>query len=376
MARTPPVALTLALVLGGATPAAAALDPFPGVEPDGPRHQPGSGLTLDAQLFAGYHASFFADDQTFNAFVLDRAELGTAWRGRDEVGAELRLEAVRSAGEGSLLGVDGDSLVLRVKRAWAFWGADLPAGLTLRLDGGLVPEPLITEVERTYALRGLAPLLAESGGLFDTSDLGAVLHLTAWDARLRLALSATNGEGRNAREQNEGKTIGATLGLTALRTDAGLDLVLFGVYRDGSVGVGRARDDRFGGGFALRHPDAGLGALFLAADGYAGDSDRRAQGIEAWADARLLWDALGVAVRFERLTFEPGDDAEASRQRVTGALFGDIDAWAAGLQRFRVYLAYENDGADEGASPFPGVPEVADAHRVLLRVEARGSRTF
>ncbi len=377
-----PAALTGAALLVAAIPATAMPDPFPGLPGDrapaaevwGRPTRPGS-LDLDAQIFAGYHATFLADDQTANAFVLDRAELGAAWRSPDLVGAELRTEAVRAAGPNRALGVDGDPLVLRVRRAWAYAGVAL-GPVDLRFDAGLVADPWIGGLEAAYPLRGLAPLLAESGGLFDTSDLGAIANIAAWQDRLQLALAVTNGEGRSQREQNEGKSFTARLGVTAVRTDAGLEVTLHAVYRDGSVGVGEARDDRYGAGLTLTHPDATLGATFAYADGYAGDSDRKALGVEGWADARLLWDALGVAARYERLAFEPGQGAEASRQRVSAGVFGDLDGVAHGLRRLRLYLVYEADTADEGASPFPGVAEAGDAHRVLLQLEARAGRVF
>lgn len=58
------------------------------------------------------------DTAWFHAFELPRAHasLGASY---GPVQGRFVLEAVRSASEGALLGVAGDSLVLRVREAWA-----------------------------------------------------------------------------------------------------------------------------------------------------------------------------------------------------------------------------------------------------------------
>ena len=65
-------------------------------------------IDLEAQAFAGYrYEGNEAED--FNAYELTRAELGTWLRFNPHLGGELRIEAIRSAGPQSLIGVDGDS---------------------------------------------------------------------------------------------------------------------------------------------------------------------------------------------------------------------------------------------------------------------------
>ncbi len=319
----------------------------------------------DAQLFTGYRLDAPAEADLYDEYFLDRAEVGLSL-GAD-AGAELRLEAVRAISRQSLVGVDGDSLVVRVKRAWA-WYALAAGPLTVQLDGGLVPDPWVEGLERAYPLRGLSPLLVESGGFFDTSDLGLRLGLRTWEDRVRVGGAVLNGEGRNERERNAGKNITATLSVTPLRVDAGnapLSLSLHGVYRSGSVGVGAARDDRLGGALTLDHRDYGVGGAWVAAQGWDGYATRDADGIEAWLYAAPLVPWPGVVGRFGRLTVE-GEVAE----RLSAGLYQDVGRWVPALERLRLYVVYERETADEGL--VAGPTEAAEVQRLLVKVEVAG----
>jgi len=86
--------------------------------------------------------------------------------------ARLVVEAVRSASEGALIGVAGDSLVFRAREAsigWHPWS-------WLDLEGGVIPTLTVPELDGTFALRAIAPTPLESTGLDAPADLGASLR--------------------------------------------------------------------------------------------------------------------------------------------------------------------------------------------------------
>ncbi|MCA9548323.1 MAG: hypothetical protein KC613_28160, partial [Myxococcales bacterium] len=273
--------------------------------------------------------------------------------------------------------VDGDSLVFRARRAWGHLRTD--AGpVALLFGAGLIPDLWINALEQHFHQRGAAPLLTERGQFFNHSDLGALALLNTWDDRLELALWVTNGEGRSEREQNTGKDLSLRLSVTPLRLPvhgAPLDVRAHGLYRQGSQGVGKARNDRVAAALTVGHTHYGLGAALYLADGYDGRSEQKARGLDLWADARLYPDWLGAMAHLTQLTVDP-DDTAATTTRLSTGLFADLARPVPGLGRLRLYALYERDTVDAAAAPFPGIPEAANAQRVVLKLEASGAARF
>jgi hypothetical protein len=343
--------------------------------------EPTRSLDVDAQLFGGYLRTD-SDDVATDAYDLGRAELGTRgdWNGR--AGFELRLEAVRSATPQSLFGIDGNSLVVRVKRAWG--RVDIPlCPLTLELRGGLVPDAWIEASEAGYALRPVSPLLAERGAFFDTSDLGFAAVLD-WRGRATLQLSTTNGEGRRQVEQNDGKntTLVASgvpwvgelpyFGAAALRVAVGA--------RDGSRGLQSAKDRRLAFAASLTGPRVDVGAELVLADGYEGQGSRDARGVAGWLSAGVWERWIGVYGRVDSWTAdvdsEDADDRSGARTLVSAGVWSDPvpPGWlGAGEAGLRVFLGVQRESAGDDAGPFPGVPEASEATRVMFIVSTQGS---
>lgn len=346
-------------------------DPFPGADDR-------AVLAIDGEVFTGYgyqtRTRGAGEAEATNAFFIDRAELGVGYAAESGLGAELRLEAVRTAAEGSYIGVDGNSLVMRVRRARGFYSGELgPVGIDVEL--GLLTDPWLAALLPRFHLRATGALLAEQFSLFDANELGAVLGLRFWGDRVTLALGVTNGEGRAETELNTDKTFTGrlTLELPVARV-AGepLNVGLHGVARVGSTGVDPepARSDRLGGALTIDHPDYGLGAMYLRAMGIEGRGDEDGEAIEVWADARLVAEWLGVAVRWSQLGRRPAGGDVAARQRLTAGLFGDLNALLPGLSRTRLYLLYDDEQVDAGAGPVPGVSEQTTGVRLVLEVGA------
>lgn len=327
--------------------------------------------TVDLQLFGGFTQRHTATEDD-GAFELGRGELGVRAPLGPRAGAELRLESLRSASPQSLFGIDGDSLVIRVKRAWGFVTAETgPVRLEARL--GLVPDPWVEALETGYPLRPVSPTLAERGGFFDTSDAGATA-IARYRDLATVSVSVLNGEGRHQIEQNAGKNTTAVVAVSPWRGCLGVlgpaRLRVQLAARDGSVGAGSASDRRLAAAVTLAGDDVGVGAEAVQAFGFAGQGGVDARGAGAWATAALWRRWLGGWVRYDR--FDPDVDTGGDARWVLSAgVWSEPSASRRGA--LRVFAGVEHEGAGAGAGPFPGATEAAEATRVLILMSADSS---
>lgn len=374
--------LLLLLLLTVPTPGRAAPRPLPRavrplgacVERSGAEDvNPSFSMSMFGQVFGRFDASF-ARQQDFAEFTLGRAELGTCATYRGLGGFLINIEAVRSAGPESLLGIDGDSLILRAKHAFGFTRQSVGFG-EIVAQAGLVPDPWTQTLEGRYDLRAVSATLAERAAFFDTSDLGATLEYLAFEQRIGLRIGYQNGEGRNQIEQNPGKNLTFVLSGMPLEIDLSgtLQLNLHFGYRDGSLGAGRSRNHRLFGAITVVHPRVKGGVEWSEAFGYLGRGDVNARLIGAWASGAIWQPYLGAYARFDALN--QATEAEgATARRLEAGLYSDIlDQGSSQTPfRLRVYLGYVNQAFGAGAGPLPGVPQAADSHAFSIVIEALG----
>ena len=156
-------------------------------------------LVLELELFSD--ADWIrSDGPDLTQFRLDRGEVGaTIGFDHGRGGAELRLESVRSAAEGGALGIDGDSLVARIKRAQVFGGLDV-GGVHLEGAAGVIADAWIAALEDGYPLRPLSATASERLLDAPVSDLAAAARATL--GPVRLAVELGNGEGLRYPERN------------------------------------------------------------------------------------------------------------------------------------------------------------------------------
>jgi len=242
----------------------------------------GLSLGLIADTFATYKLAS-RQGQLFHEFELSRVQI-TGWASwRALAGINLTVETVRSSGGRSYLGVDGDSLVTRMK--WAFAEAT-PLGPWLALRAGIVPDLLLQYVEASWLYRAQGPVGLERDALFTPGDLGVSLE-GALPWRLgSVAVAFGNGEGITQREQNNGKNVTVALRIAPAprRTQR---LLLHALYRDGSLGAGSAADSRLAGGLTYAGQRLGAGAIGTWAMGYRGVGSRDAGHLTAWVRGTL-----------------------------------------------------------------------------------------
>jgi hypothetical protein len=230
---------------------------------------------------------------------LDRGEVGAAVRMTTHTGAELRLESVRSAAEGGALGIDGNSLVVRIKRAQVYGDYERDQ---LRLDGalGMTPDPWIASLEDSYTVRPLSATASERLLGWQTSDLAALGRVSYGPARLSVSIG--NGEGQRYPERNTGKTTTAVAEVVPLASPR---VRLAAMFRDGSVGQASTRERRFGGSATVSHKLASAGVEVVRAQGVGDHGEVEATVVGAWGEVRPR-DFLAVAGRFATARYDGG----------------------------------------------------------------------
>lgn len=295
-------------------------------------------------------------DLWLSEFEVNRVLLGAYVGHRDLVGANVAMETVRSSGARSYFGVDGDSIVPRLRHAFV---EVTPLQRWLSLRGGMVPDLLLPVVERAWDLRALGQLGLERDGLVTVADLGATAEVALPLALGSLALSYGNGEGVALREQNFGKNVTVALRLRPGRQHLP-GLWIHALYRDGSLGAGSAADRRVFGGVIYGGARLGLGVVGSYAMGYRGIGDRDAGALLAFARGQLPFGAL-LFGRAEALW--PDARAAASQQLRLSAGLGYALPWLV-----RLHVAYDGTLAFGAlANQIPAVRE----HGLLVAAEAR-----
>jgi|JI10StandDraft_1071094.scaffolds.fasta_scaffold99797_3 hypothetical protein len=190
----------------------------------------------------------------------------------DNARARVVLEGVRSTGEGSLVGVAGDSVVLRLREAFAAYRFDFG----LEGAAGIVPTFTVPEMDGTWMLRVVSASTLEVSGLGTPADLGATARYTLPKKLGWVGLGAYNGEGYARRELNRGKTLEGAAEVHPLATVGVLPLALFASYTYGSSGVDSARADRLTAGVLWQGKKLRAGALLTYGWGVGPDGQRNA----------------------------------------------------------------------------------------------------
>jgi hypothetical protein len=233
----------------------------------------------------------------FHSFDAPRAH-GAVEGEWEQARGRLLLEAVRSASEGALVGVSGDSLVIRVREAYGAYRL-LDA---IEVSAGVVPTLTIPELDGTWMLRAIAPSALEANGLASPADLGVKVRADLPARYGWVGLAAYNGEGYTSRELNRGKNVEGAFEVHPLPRGALLPLGIFASYTNGSTGTVSARADRLTSGLVWQGTTVRGGALFTYAWGVAQAGTQHAALGTAFVRvepiARLLTGArLDVAVR-------------------------------------------------------------------------------
>lgn len=220
------------------------------------------------EIFAQYnYKTFFGPKNNrawFHSFDVPRVH-GAIEGQWEDVRGRLVLEATRSASDGSLVGVSGDSLVLRVREAYAAYRIAAP----VEVSAGVVPTLTVPNLDGTWMLRVVAPSGLEANGLMSPADLGAKVRFDEPHGYGWVAVAAYNGDGYTSRELNRGKSVEGALELHPLPKGNLRPLGIFVSYVDGSTGTSFARANRLTSGLVWQGARLRAGAFATYAWGIA-----------------------------------------------------------------------------------------------------------
>lgn len=313
-------------------------------------------LAIDLELYAQGRWTAVKSGDDLTELRLDRGELGARVGWVQGAAAELRVEAIRSAGEGGALGVDGDSTVIRVKRAQLL-GSHALGPLTVDGAIGFVADPWIAVLEDGYTVKPLSRTGSERLLGWSTSDL-AVMGRVAYGP-VRLGVSVGNGEGLEFPERNTGKTTTAVAEVVPVHTPD-TRVVVAAMGRDGSIGPALVRDRRAGGAATVMTPYARGGGEVVRAWGMGDVGAAQGWLVSGWAEAPLVARTFAAACG-STLGFDGGGGRIST--------FGGALGVMAGGPGLRVWLAVDRVTTSGAAMPIAG-GDPGDATTVLVIASA------
>lgn len=200
-------------------------------------------ITPGAEIFAQYSlrrtATLDGQAPWFHIFDVPRVHASITGEYNSATG-RIVLEGVRSASEGALLGVAGDSLVVRLREAWA--GYRYKEWFSVAM--GVLPTLTVPELEGTWRLRVVGPAPLEQTAMSSPADLGITGRFHFPKNYGYIAAGVYNGEGYTRRELNRGKNVEIAASLHPAPGGAARPFGIFASYVIGSSGTGSARSDR------------------------------------------------------------------------------------------------------------------------------------
>jgi hypothetical protein len=301
-------------------------------------------------------------------FQLPRAHFWLGLNLGEVVDVRMQFAAVRSGGNTGYIGVDGEAIVPRFNVAearftWRQGG--------LGVYGGLIEDAWVKDSNAAWSYRPIAATFGEEADWFDRSDIGVGVE---WSAPRRIAgvnVTLTTGEGLRFRERNTGWNTTATATFRPLAiADAGMGQLLeVGILaRDGSKGLGVARDHRAGFRVGGHLPYVDVQVEGLAAFGVGGDGERTPQALSVYAGIRDLSIARGF-LRADLVREQPGnDDANWLRLRAGGGVALPPWKWQ---KPFEILLGYELLQAGPDATSLAGAAALQTGHTFFVQIGAR-----
>lgn len=317
---------------------------------------------------AGRFTQRFPTGGVDRAFSLSRSryDLGLS---RDGAGARLVLAGVRSGGTDSYIGVAGESIVPQVQVAEARYRA---THIGLTLAAGLVDDPWVSTSNGSWDLRATAPGVGEAEGWLERSDLGGTAAWTSPDRWVTVAGTITSGEGLARRERNNGQD---SAGLLIVRPLAGLGdgaglLEVQAYGREGSRGLGLARDHRAGARLTHRSAWVAGGVEALHAWGVQGDARRTPRALSGWAQVTppplpaLAW------TRLDHVDEVPGTPDTRVIRGSAGLGLG-LPTDRAGSPPLRLLLGWERETRHAAVASIAGAMATTRTDALTLQLDLR-----
>lgn len=281
------------------------------------------------------------------------------------IGARVAIDGRRSAPDTSLMGLEGESLYMRLQIAEASYA--LPRlGLVAR--AGLIDDPWIVSGNQAWGYRSLSAIQAEREAWSPRSDMGASLTWTAPRRVVQLTPTLATGEGLQFRERNAGKDLHLLVEarpLAAIDEDRAEQLVVAIYGREGSTGTESVRSHRVGARISGRLEGVTAGVSVMKSWGVAGDPDFAPLGSEAWVTADV--GVLTAAVTGSLTDQQPGSEGytDGSFQVAAG-----VRPTGDGPRPAYLLLGWTTDRRGESSAPVAGGDGTRTTSTVFVQLGA------
>jgi hypothetical protein len=256
------------------------------------------------------------------------------------------VEGVRSASEGALAGVAGDSILLRVREAYGAYRL----GHVLEVRAGVIPELTIPELDGTWMMRAVSASPQETSNLYVPGDIGASAVAKIPDHWGWVGVAAYNGEGYAQQELNEGKNVELAGEIHPVHMPGLLPLAVFASYTSGSTGTESARANRATAGLLYQGARVRAGVDYSYGWGVGTNGTQDSTITDAFVRvepvSRLL---VGARVSYWlRNANAVGEDTETSVTGTVGWRFGDpLEAFVAVTRAFASTEAQSEDAGSD-----------------------------
>lgn len=309
-------------------------------------------FTPRADAFGEYAARFPTAGPGANAFSIPRVQLGLdgSWY---DASARVLLEGAYATTGGALIGISGDSVVVRMREAWGGYRFKF-----LEARFGLVPTLAIPELERGFRFRELTPDGLENTRLLAPADFGATLKATLPMGFGFVGAAVTNGEGYTSRELNDGKNVEITALIRPLALTRFPNLEVLALASFGTSGLPAIPTTRIGGGVQWSSLRLGLGATAFYARGLLLDPSREGMLVQGFVRG-TLFDHLLLTARAQYF-----NRSLAGKDAVFEALAG-VGGQVAFLEAFVAYVRTVT--LFDARAALPGV----DGNEVRVVIRAR-----
>ena len=249
--------------------------------------------TVGGLVFTHWGMDLSKDAEEANAFEINRVYTTVRHSINERLSMRVTTDVGRNTGSGDT------KMHLFLKYAYLEWKGFAP-GMKLRF--GAAATPFVGDSSAFTGLRYISKSLADRSLQLSTSDLGVHVLGQHLDGALSWQVSAMNGEGYSAPEDNKGKAIQGRVTYDVMKPTNGMDLPVTAFIRQE---VGEEKDQGamlYGGALGFRVSYGRLWAEYVAKS--LGDVNARALSLTVQPRVTDLFDLL---VRYD--LFDPNTDA-------------------------------------------------------------------
>jgi hypothetical protein len=335
---------------------------------------PGPSISWQAACFrarievAGRGSLTFPEVGVSRRLELARGRFELGLLGPGPLSTRVSFTAVRSGGGTGYVGIAGEAIVPEFLVAEVRMDA---RKIGLSAAAGLIDDIWVLSSRRPWGLRWVSGVMSERSGFVERSDLGAWASWTSPRNLVSLTASLVTGEGRRARERNNGKDVTGVLTVRPLAALAAppVDLEISAWARDGSRGAERARNHRAGVRIGVLHPLVNGGVEALWGWGQAGDPLQLPAGVSAFARTGSRVPVVAWARVDATWASRDVPDTRTLAWSLGG---GPLLPWHpdAPVKPVTVALGYEGVAMQEGARALAGADAAAIGHTVFVQLGA------